>query len=112
MRKASATWAQAINSRAFLVKQQALSRDPQGHATVLVVGPGNKAVLRTVTAERTQGAFWVVTDGLNAGDKVITQGTGRARAGQPIRPVPETAPQRIDPNRRGPGGGRGGAGGR
>ncbi|HEV2567658.1 efflux RND transporter periplasmic adaptor subunit [Sphingomonas sp.] len=104
-----AVFAQAVDTRAFLVPQQAVSRDPQGNATVLVVGPGNKAQMRTVRAERTQGAFWVVTAGLNPGDRVITQGLGRARPGQPVRPVPASAPQRIDPNRSAPGG-RGGAG--
>ncbi|NNM78637.1 efflux RND transporter periplasmic adaptor subunit [Sphingomonas sp. ID1715] len=110
-----AVFAQAVDSRAFLVPQQAVTRDPQGNATVLLVGPGNKAAMRKVAAERTQGAFWVVTAGLNPGDKVITQGVARARPGQPVKPVPENAPQRIDPNRVGPGGAggaRGGAGGR
>jgi membrane fusion protein, multidrug efflux system len=101
-----ALFAQSVNTSAFLVPQQAVTRDPQGNATVLVVGPNNRAVQRKVTAERTQGAFWVVTEGLNPGDRVITQGLGRARPGQPVRPVPATAPQRIDPNRPAPGGGR------
>jgi membrane fusion protein, multidrug efflux system len=101
-----ALFAQSVNTSAFLVPQQAVTRDPQGNATVLVVGPNNRAVQRKVTAERTQGAFWVVTEGLNPGDRVITQGLGRARPGRPVKPVPATAPQRIDPNRPAPGGGR------
>jgi membrane fusion protein, multidrug efflux system len=101
-----ALFAQSVNTSAFLVPQQAVTRDPQGNATVLVVGPNNRAVQRKVTAERTQGAFWVVTEGLSPGDRVITQGLGRARPGQPVKPVPATAPQRIDPNRPAPGGGR------
>jgi len=102
-----AVFAQAINTSAFLVPQQAVSRDPQGNATVLMVGPNNRAVQRQITAERTQGPNWVVTAGLNPGDRVITQGLARARPGQPVRPVPANAPQRIDPNRPAPGGGRG-----
>jgi membrane fusion protein, multidrug efflux system len=101
-----ALFAQSVNTSAFLVPQQAVTRDPQGNATVLVVGPNDRAVQRKVTAERTQGAFWVVTEGLNPGDRVITQGLGRARPGQPVKPVPATAPQRIDPNRPAQGGGR------
>jgi membrane fusion protein, multidrug efflux system len=101
-----ALFAQSVNTSAFLVPQQAVTRDPQGNATVLVVGPNSRAVQRKVTAERTQGAFWVVTEGLSPGDRVITQGLGRARPGQPVKPVPATAPQRIDPNRPAPGGGR------
>jgi membrane fusion protein (multidrug efflux system) len=91
----TAQFAQAIDTSAFLVPQQALSRDPQGNATVWVVGPGNKAVQRIVNAVRTQGAFWVVTNGLANGDKVITQGTGNLIPGSPIKPVPQNAPQRI-----------------
>jgi membrane fusion protein, multidrug efflux system len=101
-----AVFAQAVNTRAFLVPQQAVSRDPQGNATVLVVGPNNRAVMRKVTAERAQGAFWVVTAGLNPGDRIITQGLGRVRPGQPVNPVPASAPQRVDPNRPAPAGGR------
>jgi membrane fusion protein, multidrug efflux system len=83
-----ARFVQASNSNAILVPQQAVSRDAKGTAMVFVVGPGNKAVQRTITAERTQGAFWVVTDGLNSGDKVITQGNGRLRPNAPLRAVP------------------------
>lgn len=101
-----ALFAQAVDTRAFLVPQQAVSRDPQGNATVLVVGPNNRAVQRKINAERTQGAFWVVTGGLNPGDKVITQGAARVRPGQPVKPVPASAPQRVDPNRPAPAGGR------
>ena len=51
----SAEFAQAVDTTAFLVPQQAISRDPKGGATLFVVGPGNRAVQRTVVAERTQG---------------------------------------------------------
>jgi membrane fusion protein (multidrug efflux system) len=91
----TAQFAQTIDTSAFLVPQQAVSRDPQGNATVWIVGPGNKAVQRTIVADRTQGAYWVVTSGLAAGDKVITQGTANLIPGAPIKPVPQNAPQRI-----------------
>ena len=38
-------------------KAQAVTRDPKGNATILVVGPENKVVPRNVKAPRTQGAF-------------------------------------------------------
>ena len=91
-----ASFAQAINQRAFLVPQQGVSRDPQGNATVIVVGPGNKAVQRKVTAERTEGSYWVVTQGLNEGDRVIVQGLGKLKPGQGIKPVPASTPQRVE----------------
>jgi len=92
-----AVFAQAINTRAILVPQAGVSRDPKGDATVLVVGPDNKVVQRTVQADRAVGANWVVTSGLNPGDRVITEGTARVRPGQAVQPVPAGTPQRIAP---------------
>ncbi|WP_233150555.1 efflux RND transporter periplasmic adaptor subunit [Sphingomonas mollis] len=90
-----ARFAQAINQRAFLVPQQGVSRDPQGNATVILVGPDNKAVQKKVTAERTQGEYWVVTQGLNPGDRIIVQGLSKLRPGQSVKPVPANTPQRV-----------------
>lgn len=91
----TAQFAQAVQTSAILVPQQAISRDPQGNATLFVVGPGNRAVQRTVQAVRTQGTEWVVTGGLAPGEKVITQGTANLKDGDPIKPVPQNAPQKV-----------------
>lgn len=90
-------FAQAISNTAFLVPQRGLARDPRGNATVLLVGPGNKVVQRKVTAERTLGADWVVTSGLNAGDKIIVEGTVKAKLGIEVKPVPAGTPERLAP---------------
>jgi membrane fusion protein (multidrug efflux system) len=91
----TAEFAQAVQTSAILVPQPAITRDPQGNATLFVVGPGNRAVQRTVQADRTVGAYWVVTGGLAPGEKVITQGTANLKDGAPIKPVPANAPQRV-----------------
>ena len=91
----TAQFAQAIQTSAILVPQQEVTRDPQGNATVFVVGPGNRAVQRTIVADRTIGTNWVVTQGLAPGEKVITQGTANLKDGAPIKPVPQSAPQRV-----------------
>jgi membrane fusion protein (multidrug efflux system) len=90
-----ATFAQSIDDNAFLVPQAGVKRDPKGGTTVLLVGPGNKAIERQVTATRIVGANWVVTAGLKPGDKVITEGTARAKAGQPIKPVAAGSAQQF-----------------
>jgi membrane fusion protein (multidrug efflux system) len=41
------------------------------------------------------GPYWVVTQGLAAGEKVITQGTANLRDGAQIKPVPASAPQKV-----------------
>ena len=95
------------------VPQAALQRDIGGTAFVWVVGAGNKAERRAVTATRTYGANWVVTSGLSGGAKVITQGTANLKSGAPIKPVPASAPQKVVPGKPGAGapGSRRGAGG-
>ena len=113
-----ALFTQAVDSNVFLVPQPALQRDIGGGAFVWVAGRGNKAERRKVVATRTYGADWVVTTGLNPGDKVITQGTSSLKTGAPIKPVPANAPQKIVPGKAGAGapsggdrGGRGAGGG-
>lgn len=90
-----ASFAQSIDPDAFLVPQQAVSRDAKGNARVFVVGAGNKAVQRQVTATRTLGSDWIVTEGLKPGDKVIVQGVGKVKPNAAIKPVAATTPQRI-----------------
>jgi membrane fusion protein (multidrug efflux system) len=83
-----AEFSQATTQNGILVPQAGVARDPQGRATVMVVGPDDKAVRRTVTATQTVGPDWLVSDGLKPGDKVIVEGLARIREGKPIRPVP------------------------
>lgn len=92
----TAQFAQAVQTSAILVPQQAVSRDRQGNATVFVVGPGSRAVQRTIQADRTVGTSWVVTGGLAPGEKVITQAPANLKDGAPIKPVLASAPQRIN----------------
>ncbi|MBC9033091.1 efflux RND transporter periplasmic adaptor subunit [Sphingomonas sp. JC676] len=100
-----AIFAQAIDTQAFLVPQPGITRDPKGNATVWVVGPGDRAVARTVVAERTIGPNWVVTQGLAPGEKVIVQGIANLKPDTQIKPVPATAPQHIQPPKGGKGAG-------
>ena len=108
----TAQFDQAVESGVFLVAQAAVQRDFNGAAFVYLAGPGDKAVRRTVTAERTLGANWVVTGGLRPGDRVIVQGLNNLKAGAAIKPVPASAPQRLAPPPEGAEGGAGGGGGR
>jgi membrane fusion protein (multidrug efflux system) len=100
---------QATAQNAILVPQQGVARDPKGSATVYVVGPDNKALLKTVKADRTVGDKWLVTAGLSAGDKVITEGLDKVKPNQPVRPVPAGSAPRRPPG--GGGGGRAGSSG-
>ena len=96
-----ALFTQAVDQNVFLVPQAAVQRDIGGGAFVFLVGPGNKAERRKVVADRTEGTNWVVSAGLRAGDKIITQGTANLRSGAELKPVPASAAQRIEPRRAG-----------
>ena len=72
-----------------------MQRDFDGSAFVYLVGKDNKAARRKVTADRTVGANWVVTAGLKAGERVITQGVGNLKQGAPIKPVQASSAQRV-----------------
>ena len=100
-----AVFDQAVQPGAILIPQPALQRDFDGSAFVYLVGPGNKAMRRKITADRTYGTSWIVTAGLKAGDKVITQGLNSLKQGDKVRPVPQDAPQRVGAPRGGKFGG-------
>jgi membrane fusion protein (multidrug efflux system) len=69
----------------ILVPQQAVTRNPRGEATVLVVGPDSRIALRTVQADRAIGDKWLVTSGVAAGDRVVVEGTQKARPGMQVK---------------------------
>ena len=75
---------QGVQANAILVPHAAVSRDPKGNASVLVVNGESKVETRTVKAGRSHGDQWVVTEGLAAGDRVIVEGLQRVKPGTPV----------------------------
>ena len=74
-----------VAAQAILVPQMAVTRDAKGDASVLIVGADGKAQTRQVTADQTRGNRWVVTAGLNPGDRVIVEGLQSVRPGAPVK---------------------------
>ncbi|MCJ2177508.1 efflux RND transporter periplasmic adaptor subunit [Novosphingobium album (ex Hu et al. 2023)] len=97
----TAMFDQATDPNAILIPQNAVQRDFDGSAYVMVVGAGNKAARRTVTADRTYGSDSVVTSGLQKGDKVIVQGLNGLKQGVTIKPVEASSPQPVVPAKAG-----------
>jgi membrane fusion protein (multidrug efflux system) len=77
---------EGINPNAMLVPQQAVTRTPTGQATVMVVGADNKVESRQVTTPQAIGDKWLVTDGVKAGERVISTGLQRAKPGAQVTP--------------------------
>ena len=76
-----------IDRNVLLVPQQGVTRTPTGSATALVVGEGNKVERRQLTLARPVGNQWLVSSGLQIGDRVIVEGLQRARADMVVTPV-------------------------
>ncbi len=81
---------EGVNPAALLVPQQGISRNQRGQATAMVVSEDGKAEVRVLTAERTVEDHWLVTSGLESGDRIIVQNLQRIRPGFPVKPVPAT----------------------
>jgi len=72
-----------IANRAFLVPQVALQRDAQG-AYVLSVTPDSTVVLKRVQTEAAEGTDWIVSSGLEDGDRIIVAGIQSAHPGAKV----------------------------
>ncbi|MFL6676539.1 MAG: efflux RND transporter periplasmic adaptor subunit [Massilia sp.] len=83
---------QGVNDQALLVPIRAISHDPKGQATAMVVGPDNKVVPRLLRTSNTLGNAWVVTGGLREGERVIVDGLQKVKAGMPVQAVPASDP--------------------
>lgn len=80
-----------VQDEALLVPQQAVSRNATGKASALVVDAENKVARRPVTVDRAIGNRWQVTGGLQAGDRVIVEGSLRVKPGDTVRAVAAAA---------------------
>jgi len=79
---------EGIIGEAIVVPQRGVTRNPSGEAMVMVVGAEEKVEPRLIKVVRTVGDSWLVSSGLKAGDRVILEGTQRARPGTPVKAVP------------------------
>jgi membrane fusion protein (multidrug efflux system) len=69
----------------FLVPQSAVVQTDKGRL-VMLAGADNKVTPRPIETAEWQGKDWVVTKGLNAGDKVIVDNLIKLRPGAPVAP--------------------------
>ena len=83
---------------AMVVPNRAIT-ELQGQYLVYTVGEGNKVALRRVVIGAKAGAFTVIEQGLNAGEKVIVEGLQR------MRPDMVVSPSEVSPDSTAGGGG-------
>jgi len=90
---------EGVRQGAVLAPQQGVSHDQKGEPNALVVGSGDIVELRSLQVDRAIGDQWVVTKGLQAGDRVIVEGIQSAKPGGKVvaeeyQPPPSEKPVR------------------
>ncbi|HYA43160.1 MAG TPA: hypothetical protein VEF34_17790, partial [Syntrophobacteraceae bacterium] len=69
----------------------------QGKYFVAVVSPENKVAIKSVKVGQWFGRLWVIDEGLQAGDKVVAEGTQKVREGMAVSPKPFVAEAQAEP---------------
>ncbi|WP_028238445.1 efflux RND transporter periplasmic adaptor subunit [Stutzerimonas azotifigens] len=79
-----------VRSEAILAPQQGITRNPRGEPIAMVVNEQNKVEMRPVKTARAVGNRWLVTEGLQAGDRLITEGLQFIQPGVEVEVAPAT----------------------
>ena len=83
---------QGVVQGAVLAPQQGVTRNRRGEPIAYVVADDDTVEERTLTIAQARNAHWVVTEGLEAGDRLIVEGL------QKIAPGARVAPEEISLN--------------
>ncbi len=75
-------------SAAIIAPQQGVTRNPKGEAVAMVVNAENRVEVRVLEAERTAGSAWLVSAGLEPGDRLITEGLQFIQPGVEVQVKP------------------------
>jgi membrane fusion protein (multidrug efflux system) len=81
----------AIRPDAIVVPQRAVQQSAKGHF-VWVANAQSQAELRPVVVGEWKGDGWLITEGLNNGDKVVVDGGIRLTQGAPVKAAAYTPP--------------------
>jgi membrane fusion protein (multidrug efflux system) len=79
---------QAVDAKAITVLQRGVSVGANGITTAMVVGADGKVESRLIKIGSAVGNKWVVTEGLQEGERVIVEGLQKVQPGMVMKPVP------------------------
>jgi membrane fusion protein (multidrug efflux system) len=80
---------EGVRQNGLLVPQRGVTHNDRGEATALVVGPNNKIELRILAIDRAIGASWLISKGLQDGDRLVVSGLQSAKPGVTAAKVTE-----------------------
>ena len=85
-----ATIQSAIDSKAFLLPQQAVSRDSKANPIITIVNEDNSTKKQQIVTNRTIDNYWLVTSGITSNDKIIIEGLNKISPKSIVKPVDVT----------------------
>lgn len=94
---------QGVEQNAIALPTQAVQRDTAGTAQVYVVGTDDTVQIKSVQAGKIVGDQWIISGGLDAGERVIVEGFQKVAPGAKVVPAewkagaPETAATGEEP---------------
>ncbi|MFT4268454.1 MAG: efflux RND transporter periplasmic adaptor subunit [Xenophilus sp.] len=77
------------STRGIMVPQASIQRDRRGNPVARVVTPGNTLEERPVAVARSVGTHWLISEGLQPGDRLVLAGGQNVQPGTAVRPVDE-----------------------
>ena len=77
----------AIDTKAFLLPQQAVLRDSKANPIVTLLQEDNSIKKQMITIERAIGNKWLVTNGISNNDKIIIEGLNKINEKTKVNPV-------------------------
>jgi len=78
---------EGVSLNALTIPQRTVNRGAAGSASVLVVNEQDKVEIRPIEVDRTVGNKVVVAKGLKVGERILVEGSQKAPAGSPVKPV-------------------------
>jgi membrane fusion protein (multidrug efflux system) len=84
---------QSLLENAIVVPQQAVVRGAGGNASVWLVGEGDRVAVQPVSTERALDDKWLISSGLQQGDRIVVSGLQKIAPGAQVSAVEATAVQ-------------------
>ncbi|HAL45126.1 MAG: efflux transporter periplasmic adaptor subunit [Planctomycetes bacterium GWF2_42_9] len=78
---------EGVQEQAILIPQQSIMRDTKGNPLALIVNEDKAVEPRMLVIDRAIGNQWLVTSGLEIGDRLIVEGLQKVRPGAVVKTV-------------------------
>jgi membrane fusion protein, multidrug efflux system len=63
----------------------------QGRYNVALLDANNKVAIRNVDVGDRVGSMWIISRGLQPGDRVVSEGTSKVKDGATVKPTSDTS---------------------